>query len=309
MGTSQSTSAHSSDAECFRQAFKKLFLIDTLNPVGFCLLLHYPYVYIVIFLYRTLGGFILYMSTLSLVLVVIAVAAAGMAALAFIRWREAKRLAYARLVVEYSDSIALLDNIGTELSSWVSAEMLRFIASTILAYHAKLQQLKAPGNKKIEAAVNNALYWSQVTTNSKQPLPGNPHTAQKLREAVRSLFTALKSGYKNRVIDGETIRVLLAEAKNLNLEIAVAVFQDKVVTADRMHNDAQALHYLKKAKKFLEDQQQLSGEFVATLADINAKIQKHSEQLENKKKEASSRLVEDTTKLSEEDDSWRKKRF
>lgn len=249
------------------------------------------------------------MSTLALILIVIAVAVAGMSALAFVRWREAKRLAYARLVVEYSDNITLLSNIGSELNSWISAAMLRFIASTILAYHTKLEQLQAPKNKSVEVAVNNAMFWSGVSSTTKTPLPGNPHAAQKLREAVRGLFSALKSGYKNQVVDGETVRSLIAEAKNLNLSITVAVFQEKFTAAARMHNDKQALHYLKQAKKFLESQQQLPNEFKPVLKSINEKILLHTEQLETKQQETTSRLIEDTARLSEDDDSWKKKRF
>lgn len=249
------------------------------------------------------------MSTLALILVVIAVAIAGISALAFVRWREAKRLAFARSVVEHSDNIALLNGIGSDLNPWVSPNMLRFFANSINAYYSKLQQLNAPTNKIVEVAVNNALHWSTATPTSKPPLPGNPHAAQKLREAVRNLFSALKAGYKDQVVDGETVRTLLVEAKSLNISITIAVFLEKVAVAARTHNDTQALHYLKKAKKFLEEQQQLPGEFAAVLKNINEKIKKHTEQLESKQQEASSRLVEDAAKLSEEDDSWKKKRF
>lgn len=249
------------------------------------------------------------MSTLALVLIVVVVAILAIAALSFMRWRDAKRLAFARQVVEFSDNITLINSVGSELQPWMSASMMRFLATAINAYHSKLKALQAPENKKVEVAVLNAASWSQMSSNKKQPLPGDPTTAKKLRESVRSLLVVLKSGFKDQIVASDAIRSLSNEAKYLNMSITLAVFQDKASAADRIHNDMQALHYLKKAESFLKQQQGLPPEFATLLSNIQEKIKKHSQRVEEKKLEASARLIADTAKLSAEDESWKKKRF
>lgn len=249
------------------------------------------------------------MSTLALVLIVLSIAVTGVSALSFVRWREAKRLAYARQVVEFTDAISLLDNIGNDLQPWLSANMLKFISKAIEAYHSKLEVLRAPSNKKVERALNNALFWGQVGNKNKQPLPGNSHAAQNMREGVRSLLSALKDSYKLRIIDGDDVKSLLDEAKNLNIGITLAVYQEKAGAAEKMHNNFQAMHYLKKGEAFLAQQSELSSEHASTLKSLRERIKKHGDKIELERAEATSRLQQDAAKLSEEDDSWKKKRF
>lgn len=249
------------------------------------------------------------MSTLALVLIVLAVSVFGVAALSFVRWREGKRLAYARKVVEYSDAIALLDNIGNELQPWLSSAMLRFIGNAIHAYHKKLLQLKAPENKKTDRAVNHALYWIQTQQKLKQALPGSPQQAQKFRDNVRNLLTALKDSYKLNLISIDEVKALLNEAKQLNIGVTLAVLRDKVSTAEKIHNSKQALHYLKKAEQLLAQQSDLSAELLAAQQQIQQQMSLHTEKIEHEKMQATSRLIQDAAKLSEEDESWKKKRF
>lgn len=249
------------------------------------------------------------MSTLALVVIVITIAAIGVASLSFVRWREAKRLAFARQVVEYTDGITLLNNIGSELQPWLSASMLRFIGNAVIAYQAKLKAIQAPDSKKVDAALSNAMYWSQIKQKSIQALPGHPQQAQKFREGVRNLLTALKDSYKLRIISAEEVKSLLNEAKNLNISITLTVLLEKVKAAEKMHNSKQALHYLKKSELFLSQQPDLSAEHTFMQQEVDEKIKQHSIKIEQDKQQTTARLAEDAAKLSAEDEAWKKKRF
>lgn len=249
------------------------------------------------------------MPTIVLILIAIVVAVSAMGALSIIRWREAKRLEFARLVVHHTDTVAVLNSVGETLEAWLSPLMMQFIASTILHHHQKLIAAKAPENRIVSAARENAANWQQLQRPAKRSLPGSTQVAQQMREAVRSLLASLKQAYTEKLIISDDVKTLLDEAKTLNISITLAVFQEKANTAIRLHNYFQASHYLARAVELLTQQEELPSDLVPVLADIRQRLKECEEHKKEEKAHSVNRLEAGAAKLTAEDESWKKKTF
>lgn len=247
------------------------------------------------------------MSTLSLVLIAIATAVFGLGALSLLRWRERKRLVYARQVVSHTDSISLLAGLGEALSPWISSPMLNFIATSIQFHHRSLEALAAPENRRVIEAVNSALQWTQTNRPAKKKLPSDSAQAQALRDHVRNLLTCLKEAYTEHLLNASDAKILLAEAKVLNINISLGVLRGKAEVAAQLSNHFQAVHYYKKALELLTQLPQLPDDLIPAMEDIRTKITKH-EQLKEENK-TGNRLEAEAALLSDEDNSWKKKRY
>lgn len=247
------------------------------------------------------------MSTATLVMLAILVAAAGMGSLSFIRMREKKRLEMARSIVTHSDFIMSLNTVGSGLEPWLTASMLSFIGLSIQHHHRLLKALNAPESKRVNLATHNATQWANTSKNSSTKLPSSSEQAQAARNNVRSLLAYLRAAYKSKQLSAAEAKKLLDEAKDLNLKITLSVLQEKYTTAARLHNHFQALHYLNRINEFLNQQQSLSNEHKKLLSHTQTQIIFHEQQRE----EAGniSRLEEGASALKSEDESWKKKRY
>lgn len=247
------------------------------------------------------------MSTLLLLVLALATAAIGVGALSFVRWRERKRLEFAREVVNHTDAITLLDGLGESIAPWLSPQMLGFIASAIQFHNARLNELAAPENRRVTVAVNNALQWSQLTRQARKSLPSDSAQAQNIRDSVRNLLACLREAYKAQRLNAEDAKTLLNEAKTLHLNITLGVIKGKAEVAVKLHNYFQAVHYYKKAEEFLGQQNELPNDMIPVLEEIRTQISKF-EELKEKSKEGN-RLEAEASLLKDEDDSWKKKRY
>src|SRR5690554_7608369 len=88
------------------------------------------------------------MSTATLVMLAILVAATAISALSFIRWRDKKRLEQARSIITHSDFIMALNTIGSGLEPWLSASMLSFVGRSIQYHHQLLKEFNAPRSEE-----------------------------------------------------------------------------------------------------------------------------------------------------------------
>lgn len=247
------------------------------------------------------------MSTATLVMLAILVAATAMGALSFIRWRDKKRLEQARSIVTHSDFIMALNTIGSGLEPWLSASMLSFVGRSIQYHHQLLKEFDAPASKRVNLAAHNAMQWAQTSEKKNAKLPSTSEQAQEARNNVRSLLAYLRDAYKSKQLSAVEAKRLLEEAKDLNLKITLSVLQEKYTTAARLHNHFQALHYLNRINEFLNQLPKLTAEQKKILSHTKEKIAFH----ENERNEAStgSRLEEGASALKSEDESWKKKRY
>ncbi len=247
------------------------------------------------------------MSTATLVMLAILVAAAAMGALSFIRLREKKRLEQARSIVTHADFIMSLNTIGSGLEPWLTASMLSFIGVSIQHHHQLLQSFNAPSSKRVNLAAHNAMQWANTNKKSNSKLPSTSEQAQAARNNVRSLLAYLRAAYKNKQLSAAEVKKLLDEAKDLNLKITLSVMQEKYTTAARLHNHFQALHFLNRINEFLSQQENLSAEYKKILSHSKEQITYHEQQRQIAGN--ASRLEEGASALKSEDESWKKKRY
>lgn len=247
------------------------------------------------------------MSTLALVLLAVVTALIAVASLALLRWKEQRRLERAREAVRQADLINALNSAGEQLRAWLSPAMISFIAGAIQSHANALNQLNIPVSKSTSQALENALIWQQGQTAGNKKLPGQSKEAQLLRQAVRNLLDYLRDAYKRRALQADEARRLLQEARQLNLRIALTVFEQKATGAAKTHNHHQAIHYLRKSESLLTQQPELPAEMQSVLTDIRQRL-KHHEQ-ERQQNNQGTRLEAGAARLSAEDDAWKKKKF
>lgn len=247
------------------------------------------------------------MSTATLVMLAILVAATAMGSLSFIRLREKKRLEQARSIVTHSDFIMALNAVGSGLEPWLSAGMLSFIGQSIQHHYQILKDFNAPANKRVNLAIHNATEWAQTSQKKNANLPSTTEQAQEARNNVRSLLSYLRDAYKSKLLNAVEAKRLLEEAKDLNFKITLSVLQEKYTTAARLSNHFQALHYLNRISEFLDQLPKLTAEHKRILSHTKEQITYHEEQ--RAQADSSSRLEEGASALKDEDESWKKKRY
>ena len=247
------------------------------------------------------------MSTLALTLLAVGTALLAIIALAIVKWREKKRLEFARRVVFHSDAITSLNMTGEELERWLSPTMLRFIGNFILYNYRELQKANATPSAKVRAGAVNGQRWSKATKNAQENLPTSSTLAQKLRESIRSLLTSIDQAYQNKIISGEAIRPLSNEAKLLNVNLTLAVYEEKASHSLKENNHFQAHFYMKKCLELLTHNMRLSRDFGKRIQSVRQRMEEYEKIMNSKKK--NSRLHQGADEWVTENNAWKKKRF
>lgn len=247
------------------------------------------------------------MSTLTLTLLAVGTALLALIGLAIVKWREKKRLEFARRVVFHSDSITSLNMTGEELERWLSPTMLRFIGTVILHNYRELQKANVTPSAKVKAGAINGQRWSKTAKKTQEPLPTSSSMAQKLRESIRSLLTSIDQAYKSKIISGEAIKPLANEAKLLNVNLTLAVYEEKANSALQEHNHFQAHFYMKKCLELLTHNMRLSREYGKRIQSVRQRMEEY-EKIMNAKKN-NSRLHKGADEWVQENNAWKKKRF
>lgn len=247
------------------------------------------------------------MSTTTLVVIAVLTAFLAVAALWFMRWQEQKRLERARLAVAHSDAMGDMLVIGDSLQAWLSPTPMRYLADSIRHHQVQLELLKVAPDQRINRAIEAANQWANHAPAAKAPLPAQPKQAQDLRNLLQRLIEIIRTDYQQHKIAAEQARPLLAEAKQLNVRLAVAVFESKAAAAATLSNHSQNIHYLRKALAALKSAGPLSEELTAIEQQLNERLQQALQiQQQNS---AGTRLEAGAELLAEEDDSWKKKHF
>ena len=247
------------------------------------------------------------MSTTTLVVIAVLTAFAAVSALWLMRWQEQKRLERARLALAHSDAMGDMLIIGDSLQAWLSPLPMRYLADSIRHHQNQLSLLKVAPDQRTNRAIEAANQWSNHAPAAKTPLPSQPKQAQDLRNLLQRLIEIIRNDYQQHKIAADQARPLLAEAKQLNVRLAVAVFESKAAAAAMMSNHTQNIHYLRKALAALKSAAPLSEELTAVEQQLNERLQQSlQEQQQNR---TGTRLDAGAELLAEEDDAWKKKTF
>ncbi|WP_430462223.1 hypothetical protein ACQUQU_05360 [Thalassolituus sp. LLYu03] len=247
------------------------------------------------------------MSTLTLVILAVVTAIAAVGALWFLRWQEQKKLERARLAVAHSDTIGEIVLIGETLQAWMSGPCMLYLASQIQHHLMKLGELRIAPDPRANRAAELAAVWQNHRTSGQTPLPAQPKQAQDMRTLLQRLIEHVKKDYQSHQLPADQARVILSEAKFLNIRLAVTVFQSKATAAIHLSNTSQAIHYLRKALAALKTPDPLPDELTRLSERLNEQLQ---EQLQvSQQNRGGTRLEEGTELLAAEEDAWKKKTF
>lgn len=247
------------------------------------------------------------MSTITLIILAVLTAAVAVGALWFMRWQEEKRLERARQALRHADAMGELSMIGESLSPWFSAAMMSFLAARIQQHGQSLSQLNTPPNQRTNRALENAANWSAAHKPAKARLPSQSKQAQNLRNMLQHLIEYIRSEYQAHRLAADQARSLLTEARQLNIKVAVAVFEGKAAAAESMSNYTQAIHYLRKSLAAMRGVDPLPADMAALSERLQARLQEQQEIQQQYK--AGTRLESGTAQLAEEDEAWKKKHF
>lgn len=247
------------------------------------------------------------MSTTTLVILALFTAVAAVGALWFLRWQEQKRLARARAAVAHSDAIGEVLLIGDTLSKWLSPNAMKYLADRIYYHQQKLNELRIAPDQRLNRALDCAVQWSNHAPQGRSPLPSQNKQAQDIRTMLQRLIEHVRKDYQAHNLGAEVARPLLAEAKILNIKLAVAVFESKATAAATVSNNSVAVHYLRKAIAAIKTISPLPDELQALTDQLNTKLQELLQSMQQTN--SSTRLEEAAEQMAAEEDAWKKKHF
>ena len=248
------------------------------------------------------------MSTSLLIFLAIFTAVSAVAALAFLRWREQKRLARARLTIELSDQIIQQLDAVTTLLPWLSVNCVQYFSELIINNQRRMHTLKLAGSSKVRKAGLQASEWIENPPTQHSPaLPQDERQAKNIRKALQQGIEQIKRGYQQHQIDAKKAELALHELRLLNVRLVVTVLMSKASAAITMNNISLAESQLNKIIKTISSIQSPTNE----LSAFQQKATLMLAELEQPKSTSDepNRLSEAADLMAEEDQAWKKKHF
>ncbi|WP_419810418.1 hypothetical protein [Bacterioplanoides sp.] len=249
------------------------------------------------------------MSTSLLIFLAVLTAVSAVAALAFLRWREQKRLIRARLTIELSDQIMQQLDAASTLLPWLSASCMQYFSELIISNQRRMSEFKLPVGNNVRKAGMQASEWIENPPNNSQAaLPQDERQAKTIRKALQQGIEQIKRGYQQHQLDAKKAEQALHELRLLNVRLVVTVLMSKASAAITMNNTSLAESQLNKILKTLAAIKTPTNELSAYQQKATLMLSELAQQTQPTSTEPN-RLAEAADLIAEEDQAWKKKHF
>ncbi|MFY9179529.1 MAG: hypothetical protein WAO12_07090 [Venatoribacter sp.] len=247
------------------------------------------------------------MSTTALVIIASFTALAAVLALTFIKWQDQRNIKKARTIVNHNDNINLANDIGSQIGSLLSEDMLKFLASYITKNADALAAMKVKPTRNVMLGLENARIWSATKTEQRSLIAQSENQLRVIHTLLLNLNALIKKIYKARGLDKDLAKTLLDETHLVDMKALIDYHLAKARLAKQISNHSLAIHHYKKLHEIASKTALAVDKLGLNKAELLNKIKEH-EALRNQN--ASANRLDDAAKdLADEDSSWMKKRY